>query len=112
MQNFLTLNYTVPNCEMSKNKNLLQYVSCVLSEINVILKMCIVAYSCDTVIMFCALSVKLMYRHFNKPYVPMLHAVLFSLFQFVSTVVTYMIVLVQFDQSDKSQNACSRNVTN
>jgi len=53
-----------------------------------------------------------MYRHFNKPYVLMLHAVLFSLFQYASTIVTYMIVLVQFDQSDKSHYACSRNVTN
>ena len=53
-----------------------------------------------------------MYRHFNKPYVLMLNAVLFSLFQCASTIVTYMIVLVQFKQSDKSQNACSRNVTN
>jgi len=74
--------------------------------------MCIVAYSCDTVIIFCTLSVKLMYRHFNKPYVLMQHAVPFSLFQYASTVVTYMIVLVQFDQSDKSQNVCSRYVTN
>jgi hypothetical protein len=73
--------------------------------------MCIVTYSCDTVIMFCTLSVKLMYLHFNKPYVLMLHAVLFSLFQFASTVVTYMIVLVQYVQSDKSQNVCGRNVT-
>jgi hypothetical protein len=95
-----------------QNKNLPQYVSWILSKVSVILKMCIVVYSCDTVIMFCALSVKLMYRHFNKPYVLMLHAMLFSLFQYASTVVTYMIVLVQFDQSDKSQNACSRNVTN
>jgi len=54
----------------------------------------------------------LIYWHFNKTHVLMLHAVLFSLFQCASTVVTYMIVLVQFDQSDKSQNACSRNVTN
>jgi hypothetical protein len=53
-----------------------------------------------------------MYRHFNKPYVLMLHAILFSLFQYASTIVTYMIVLVQFDQSDKSHYACSRNVTN
>jgi len=74
--------------------------------------MCIVAYSCDTVIMLCALSLKLMYRHFNKTYVLMLHAVLISLFQYASTVVTYMIVLLQFDQTDKSQNACSSNVTN
>ena len=74
--------------------------------------MCSVAYSCDRDIMICALSLKLMYRHFNKPYVLMLHAVLFSLFQYASAVVTYMIVLLQFDQSDKSQNACSRNVTN
>jgi len=74
--------------------------------------MCNVAYSCDTVIMLCALSLKLMYLHFNKTYVLMLHAVLFSLFHYVSTVVTYMIVLLQFDWSDKSQNACSRNVTN
>jgi hypothetical protein len=42
----------------------------------------------------------------------MLHVVLFSLFQYASTVVTYMIVLVQFDQSEQSQNACSRNATN
>jgi len=42
----------------------------------------------------------------------MLHAVLFSLFQYASTILTYMIILVQFDQSDKSQNACNRNVTN
>jgi len=74
--------------------------------------MCSVAYSCDRVIMFCSLSLKLMYRHFNKPYVQMLHAILFSLFQCASTIVTYMIVLLQFDQFDKSQNACSRNVTN
>jgi len=62
--------------------------------------------------MFCSLSLKLMYLHFNKPYFLTFHAVLFSLFQFASTVVTYMIVMLQFDQSDKSQNACSRNVTN
>jgi hypothetical protein len=74
------------------------------------LKMCIVAYNCNIIIIFCALSVKLMYRHFNKPYVLML--LLFSLFQCASTIATYMIVLVQFDQSDKSQNACIRNVTN
>jgi len=60
----------------------------------------------------CALSLKLMYRHFNKPHIPMLYAVLFSLFQYASTVVTYMIVLMQFDQSEHSQNACIRNVTN
>jgi hypothetical protein len=62
--------------------------------------------------MICALPLNLMYRFFSKPYVLMLHAVLFSLFQYASTIVTYMIVLLQFDQSDKSQNACSRNVTN
>jgi len=42
----------------------------------------------------------------------MLPVVLSSLFQYASTIVTYMIVLVQFDQSDKSNYACSRNVTN
>jgi hypothetical protein len=42
----------------------------------------------------------------------MLHVVLFSLFQCASTIVTYMIVLVQFDQFEHSQSACSRNVTN
>jgi len=62
--------------------------------------------------MLYALSLTLLYQYFNKPYVIMLHAVLFSLFQCASTIVTYMIVLLQFDQSDKSQNACSRNVTN
>ena len=82
------------------------------SNIKATLKMCSVAYSCDRVILLCALSFKLMYRHFNQPYVLMLHAVLFSLFQCASTVVTYMIVLLQFDQSDKSQNACGRNVKN
>ena len=61
--------------------------------------------------MICALLLKLMYRHFSKPYVLMLHAVLFSLFQYASTVVTYMIVLLQFDQPDKSHYAFSRNVT-
>jgi len=61
--------------------------------------------------MLSALSLKLMYRHFNKPYVLMLHAVLFSLFQCASTIVTYMIVLLQFEQSDKSRCAGSRNVT-
>ena len=74
--------------------------------------MCSVAYSCGRVIMLCALSLKLLYRHFNKPYVLMLHAVLFSVFQYASTIVTYMIVLLQFDRSDKSHYACSRNVTN
>jgi len=74
--------------------------------------MCIVVYNIVRAIMFCALSLKLMYRHFNKTYVLMLHAVIFSLFQYASTVVTYMIVLLQFDRSDKSQNECSRNVTN
>jgi len=74
--------------------------------------MCSVAYSCGRVIMLCALSLKLMCRHFNKPYVLMLHALLFSLFQCASTIVTYMIVLLQFEQSDKSHYACSRNVTN
>jgi len=74
--------------------------------------MCSVAYSCDRAIMLCVLSLMLMHRHFNKPYVLMLHAVLFSLFQCASTVVTYMIVLLQFEQSDKSQNACRRNMTN
>jgi len=62
--------------------------------------------------MFCSFSLKLMYRHFNKPYAVMLHEVLFSLFQFASTIVTYMIVMLQYDQSELSQNACSRNVTN
>jgi len=95
-----------------QKKELVQYVSCVLIEVNVILKMCSAAYGCDTVILFCAPSLKLMYRKFNKPYVLMLHAVLFSLFQYASTIVTYMIVLLQFDQSDKSHYACSRNVTN
>ena len=70
-----------------------------------------VAYRSDTVIMLCALSLKLMYRHFSKPYVLTLHAVLFSLFQYASTIVTYMIVLLQFEQSDKSHCAGSRNVT-
>ena len=42
----------------------------------------------------------------------MLHAILMSLFQYASTVVTYMIVLLQFDQTEHSQNACSMNVTN
>jgi predicted MFS family arabinose efflux permease len=73
--------------------------------------MCIVSYSCDTIIMLCSLSLQLMYRHFNKQHVLMLHAVLFSLFQCASTIVTYMIILLQFDQSDKSENECSRNVT-
>jgi len=41
----------------------------------------------------------------------MLHAVLFSLFQYASTIVTYMIVLLQLDQSDKPQDACGSNVT-
>ena len=58
-----------------------------------------------------ALSLKLMYRHIFKQYVLMLHAVWFSLFQFASTVVTYMIVLLQFDRSEHTQNACGRNVT-
>ena len=74
--------------------------------------MCIVVYSSERFIILCALSLMLMYRHFNKPHFPMLHALLFSLFQYASTVVTYMIVLLQFDQTDKSQNACSRNATN
>ena len=71
-----------------------------------------VAYSYSRVIMLCALSLKLMYRYFNKPYAVMLHAVLFSLLQYASTIVTYMIVLLQFEQSDKSHCAGSRNVTN
>ena len=62
--------------------------------------------------MLCALSLKLMCLHFNKTNVLMLHAVLFSLFQYASTVVTYMIVLLQFDQTEHSQNACRMNVTN
>ena len=70
-----------------------------------------VAYSYSRVIMLCALSLKLMYRYFNKPYAVMLHAVLFSLLQYASTIVTYMIVLLQFDKSDKSHYECSRNVT-
>ena len=74
--------------------------------------MCSVAYSCGRVIKLCALSLKLTYRHFNKPYTLTLHAVLFSLLQCASAVVTYMIVLLQFEQSDKSHYACSRNVTN
>ena len=75
--------------------------------------MCIVAYSCDTVIMFGALSLKLMYRHFNKYTSDCdIAFFFFLLFQYASTIVTYLIVLVQFDQSDKSQNACRRNVTN
>jgi len=74
--------------------------------------MCSLAYSSDRVIMLCALSLKLMYRHFNKPYVIMLQAALFSLFQCASTIVTYMIVLVQFDQSEHTQNTCNGNVTN
>jgi hypothetical protein len=82
-----------------------------LIEINVILKLCSVACSCGRVIMIWTLCLKLLYRHFNKPYSLMLHAVLFSLFQYASTVVTYMIVLLQFDQSDKSHCAGSRNVT-
>jgi hypothetical protein len=71
-----------------------------------------VACSCDTVIVFCAISLKLTYGNFNNPYDPMLHVVLFSLFQYASTVVTYMIVMVQFDQSEHLQNKCNRNVTN
>ena len=82
------------------------------SEVNVSVKVSTVAYSCDTVIMLYAIYLKLMYRYFNKTYVLMLCAVLFSLFQYASTVVTYMIVLVQFDQSEHSQSECSRNVTN
>jgi len=57
-------------------------------------------------------SLKLMYRHFNKPYVLLLYVLLFSLFQCASTIVTYMIVLLQFDQSHKSRYECNRNVTN
>jgi hypothetical protein len=86
MQNFLVLIYTVNQCHLN---------------------VCSVAYSCDI-----ALPLKLIYRYFNKTYVLTLHAVLFSLFQCASTIVTYMIVLMQFDQSEYSHNICSRNLTN
>jgi hypothetical protein len=74
------------------------------------LKVCSVAYSSER-FRLCAFSLNLMYRYFNKTYVLMLHAVSFSLFQCAATVVTYMIVLVQFEQSEYSHYACSRNVT-
>ena len=111
LQNFLVLNYTVPNYEKTKS-SILCKKSLFLGEVNVSVKMSTVAYSCDTVIMLYAIYLKLMYRYFNKTYVLMLCAVLFSLFQYASTIVTYMIVLVQFDQSEHSHYECSRNVTN
>jgi len=81
-----------------------------LRNINVFLKMCSVVYSCGRVITLSAFFLKLMYRHFNKPYVLMLHAVLFYLFQYASTIVTYMIVLLQFDQSDKWEKRAPVNI--
>ena len=84
----------------------------VLSDVNASVKMSAVAYSCDTVIMLYAIYLQLMYRYFNKTYVLMLCVVLFSLFQFASNIVTYMIVMLQFDQSEHSHSECNRNVTN